>query len=172
MSNTEPGNINENGQMTIAKTTWAGNSPKQKIYVLECQKCGFRYGANGADIFERKCPNCQAGKGCSYSECPAEKVGDKGNCEPCRAYQGPISASQTTRLDDAIRLLEAGDWQAAHAIVQSDASRLGNWAHGIAHLLGGDRDNARYWYRRIDRELSDPTAIDAEIAALKLESKA
>jgi hypothetical protein len=70
-------------------------------------------------------------------------------------------------LAQAVRHLEAGDWQAAHAIVQKDATMLGCWAHGIVHLLEGDLDNAQYWYRRARRPLPDNDAVGAEIAALK-----
>jgi hypothetical protein len=65
----------------------------------------------------------------------------------------------------AVALLETGDWQAAHAIVQEDEeSALACWAHGIVHLLEGDLANARYWYKKAGR----PFGQDApkEIAAL------
>lgn len=75
-------------------------------------------------------------------------------------------------LADAVRHLEAGDWEAAHVIVQDDASPLACWAHGIVHLMEGDLGNAGYWYRQAGRELPtragrvDDAAIAAEIAAL------
>ena len=71
-------------------------------------------------------------------------------------------------LHEAVDLLAAGDWQAAHGIAQKDGSALGAWAHGIAHLLEGDRRNAGYWYRRAERDL--PASADSaasEIAALR-----
>ena len=67
----------------------------------------------------------------------------------------------------AVRHLEQGRWQAAHALVQDDASTLGCWAHGIVHLIEGDMDNAKYWYRRAHRALPDGNTARAEIAALK-----
>ena len=70
-------------------------------------------------------------------------------------------------LNEAIEHLEAGDWQAAHSIVQSDSSELGSWAHGIVHLLEGDRRNAGYWYANAQRPLPEDDAIGSEIAALK-----
>ena len=70
-------------------------------------------------------------------------------------------------LREAIDLLAAGDWQAAHAIVQKDASAHGAWAHGIVHLMEGDRRNAGYWYGRAGRALPDDSAIAAEIDALR-----
>ena len=76
----------------------------------------------------------------------------------------PTSASP---MANAIRHLEAGDWQAAHVIVQQDSSTLGSWAHGIVHLMEGDLANAQYWYRRARRALPQADAVAAEIAALK-----
>ncbi len=70
-------------------------------------------------------------------------------------------------LTDAIPLLEAGDWEAAHLIAQEDSSDLGSWAHGIVHLMEGDLKNAGYWYGKSARELPDASAIASEIAALK-----
>ena len=72
-------------------------------------------------------------------------------------------------LDDAVRLIEAGNWQAAHTIVQKDSSQLASWAHGIVHLMEGDCSNAGYWYRRAERDLPDDVEIDSELAALKAE---
>ncbi|MGE0622473.1 MAG: hypothetical protein AB7I04_17900 [Pseudomonadales bacterium] len=69
----------------------------------------------------------------------------------------------------AVAHLEAGDWEAAHRIVQDDDGPLAAWAHGIVHILEGDMDNAGYWYRRAGRPLPDAAAVDGEIAALKAE---
>ena len=69
-------------------------------------------------------------------------------------------------LKKAVALLEKGDWDAAHKIVQEDEdSALSCWAHGIVHILEGDLPNARYWYRRAGRPFSPDVA--GEIAALK-----
>jgi hypothetical protein len=73
-----------------------------------------------------------------------------------------------TDLGRAVRLLEAGDWQAAHGIVQADEdSPLACWAHGIVHLLEGDAANARYWYGRARRPYPDRPDAAREIAALR-----
>jgi len=67
----------------------------------------------------------------------------------------------------ALRLLQEGDWRAAHLIVQEDEeSHLACWAHGIVHLMEGDVPNARYWYRLAGRALHDDIVIQDEIAAL------
>ena len=68
----------------------------------------------------------------------------------------------------ALRLLQEGDWRAAHEIVQEDEeSRLSCWAHGIVHLMEGDVANARYWYRVAGRVLRQDFSVDEEIAALR-----
>jgi hypothetical protein len=68
-------------------------------------------------------------------------------------------------LNTALAHLEKGEWQAAHDIVQNDESLAACWAHGIVHVMEGDIDNARYWYRRAGRAFSGDTV--QELSALK-----
>lgn len=70
-------------------------------------------------------------------------------------------------LARALDLLDAGHWQAAHEIVQGDASVLAAWLHGIVHTLEGDLDNARYWYRRAERAFPGAGAVRDELAAAR-----
>ncbi len=78
-----------------------------------------------------------------------------------------ITQAQMTK---ALAHLEAGDWQAAHEIVQTDEeSALACWAHGIVHLMEGDLPNARYWYREAERRFPSTPDAAAEIRALKAE---
>jgi hypothetical protein len=64
---TKPGYRNRNGQMVVRATGLPGTDHFQSIYVLRCGNCGTEYGANGSDIFQRRCPQCQQGaKGLSY----------------------------------------------------------------------------------------------------------
>ena len=70
-------------------------------------------------------------------------------------------------LRQAADLLGKGDWQRAHTISQEDKSQTGCWIHGIVHVLEGDLDNARYWYRRAGREFPKDFSIDSELAALR-----
>ena len=77
----------------------------------------------------------------------------------------PLSAAQ---LASAVQHMAAGDWQAAHEIVQRDeASPLACWAHGIVHIMEGDLPNARYWYAQAKRAFPDQPVADREIGALK-----
>lgn len=56
------GYVNRNNQEVICATGLPGTDHGQYIYVLRCRDCGHEYGANGSDIFQRKCPKCQGGK--------------------------------------------------------------------------------------------------------------
>ncbi len=70
-------------------------------------------------------------------------------------------------LGQAVELLAAGDWKQAHEIVQKDKSTLSSWIHGIVHILEGDLDNARGWYKRAERAFPGAEAAPAEIAAAR-----
>jgi hypothetical protein len=70
-------------------------------------------------------------------------------------------------LSRALDHLAAGQWQAAHEIVQPDKSTLAAWLHGIVHILEGDLENARGWYRRAERPFPGAEAVQAEIAAAR-----
>ena len=70
-------------------------------------------------------------------------------------------------LTRAVELLATGAWQPAHEIVQKEKSVLAAWLHGIVHTLEGDLDNARYWYRKADREFPGAGAVKQEIAAAR-----
>lgn len=66
-----------------------------------------------------------------------------------------------------LSLLEAGDWDSAHAIAQADTSALGSWFHGIVHMVEPDESNSMYWYRRAGRSFPGMTAAASEIAVLR-----
>jgi hypothetical protein len=70
-------------------------------------------------------------------------------------------------LARALDFLDAGAWQDAHGIVQAEESPLAAWLHGIVHTLEGDLDNARYWYRKAERDFPGAPAVQAEIAAAR-----
>ena len=59
---THPGYRNRNGQVVVRATALPGNDHMQRIYVLRCGKCNVEYGANGSDIFQRRCPECGGGR--------------------------------------------------------------------------------------------------------------
>jgi hypothetical protein len=82
--------------------------------------------------------------------------------------QAPLHEARA--LHEALALLAARDWQAAHGIVQEQEGPLAAWAHGIVHLVEDDLSNARYWYERAGRPFpagrGGEAVIDAELAAL------
>ncbi|MFV1876402.1 hypothetical protein [Nioella sp.] len=58
---TTPGYVNRNGQEVLRRTDIPGNDHNQVVYVMMCKTCGIRYGANGSDIWQRRCPACGGG---------------------------------------------------------------------------------------------------------------
>ncbi len=64
---TQIGSINRRGQRCCGHRGIPGNDHKQLAYKVECTICGHVYGANGSDLFERRCPECQRGaRGIKY----------------------------------------------------------------------------------------------------------
>ena len=71
-------------------------------------------------------------------------------------------------LLQAVELALAGDWNAAHQLVQqheSDATAA--WIHAVLHKMEGDLSNSRYWYRRADRMNHVEDEPRAELAAIR-----
>jgi hypothetical protein len=58
---TIPGYRNEEGQIVVARTTRTEGDPPQRVFVMECGVCGYRYGTYGSEIPHRCCPQCQDG---------------------------------------------------------------------------------------------------------------
>ena len=61
---TNPGCKNQNCQINLGRTSppRRGSGHLQNVYVMHCPCCELNYGANGADIWLRKCPFHQEGK--------------------------------------------------------------------------------------------------------------
>ena len=59
----ELGYINRNCQINLGPTdpVRRGTDHGQYLYVMHCPKCRENYGANGSDIWLRKCPSHQDG---------------------------------------------------------------------------------------------------------------
>jgi hypothetical protein len=73
----------------------------------------------------------------------------------------------TDPLSRAVELLEAGEWQPAHEIVQKETSPLAAWLHGIVHILEGDLKNAQGWYQRAERAFPGAAAVQDELTAAR-----
>ncbi len=68
----------------------------------------------------------------------------------------------------AIELALAGDWEAAHNMVQQyEEDAMASWIHAVLHKIEGDLGNSRYWYQRagrLDHVTDEPRA---ELAAIR-----
>lgn len=68
----------------------------------------------------------------------------------------------------SVELALAGEWDAAHNLVQqyeSDATAA--WIHAVLHKIEGDLGNSRYWYRRAGKLEHAGDEPRAELAAIK-----
>ena len=71
-------------------------------------------------------------------------------------------------LLQAIDLALAGQWNAAHGIVQQyEADSTAAWIHAVLHKIEGDQGNSRYWYRRAGKLEHVPDEPKAELAAIR-----
>jgi hypothetical protein len=61
---TQIGYVNRNNQRCSGHRGIAGTDHLQRAYRMECLEpdCGSVYGANGSDVFQRRCPDCQGGE--------------------------------------------------------------------------------------------------------------
>lgn len=55
-------------------------------------------------------------------------------------------------LIEALDKVEAGEWEAAHEIVQENDGAGAAWLHAYLHKIEGDEANARHWYRKAGME--------------------
>ena len=73
----------------------------------------------------------------------------------------------------AVELALAGDWDAAHQIVQQhEDDATASWIHAALHKMEGDLSNSRYWYRRADKLGHVDDEPRAELAAVQAELRA
>jgi hypothetical protein len=73
-------------------------------------------------------------------------------------------------LLQAVELALAGEWDAAHEVVQQyEDNATAAWIHAVLHKLEGDLGNARYWYRRANRMEHVDDEPRAELGAIKAE---
>jgi len=70
----------------------------------------------------------------------------------------------------AIELASAGEWDAAHGIVQEhDADRTAAWIHAVLHKMEGDSENSGYWYRRAGKVANATDDPRRELARIREE---
>ena len=92
----------------------------------------------------------------------------------CKLDRTPFLSDTVRRMNEplleALELALAGQWEAAHAIVQQDDSGTAAWIHAVLHKIEGDLGNSRYWYRRagkLEHLADDPRE---ELAQIKQQS--
>ena len=68
MKTTDKGYINQNNQRNNGLYGISETHYNQRFFELECLDCGYKYFANGCDIWLRKCPQCQKSKGYHHNQ--------------------------------------------------------------------------------------------------------
>ena len=58
---TQIGYVNRNQQRCDGHRGVAGTDHGQRSYRMHCLVCGYTYGANGTDVFQRRCPRPHGG---------------------------------------------------------------------------------------------------------------
>lgn len=72
----------------------------------------------------------------------------------------------------AVELALAGQWDAAHQLVQQyDDDVMASWIHAVLHKMEGDAGNSRYWYRRANQLDHVEDEARAELTAIQNELK-
>jgi hypothetical protein len=62
----------------------------------------------------------------------------------------------------SLLLLQAGEFERSHSIVQEMTGSEAAYIHGMIHRTEGDYSNAKYWFRRAQRDLiSGPEPAEA-----------
>lgn len=69
----------------------------------------------------------------------------------------------------AVELALAGQWDAAHELVQQYDDATASWIHAVLHKIEGDPGNSRYWYQRAGRMDHVADEPRAELAAIRAE---
>lgn len=79
MKSTDVGYINKNNQKNHGRKCKSDNHYNQWFYEMECLDCGYKYYANGSDVWLRKCPQCQPTKksGTSKKATSTRNISDK-----------------------------------------------------------------------------------------------
>lgn len=55
----------------------------------------------------------------------------------------------------AIQMIEANNWHAAHQLIQTAKDPLACLIHGFLHRQEGDQQNAHYWYKRAGESMPE-----------------
>lgn len=84
------------------------------------------------------------------------------------AGKTPAMNDPNDELLRAVKLALAGEWDAAHQIVQQyEDDPTAAWIHATLHKIEGDLGNAGYWYHRANRMEYVAAESSAELAAIR-----
>ena len=70
-------------------------------------------------------------------------------------------------LRQVLVYLRAGQWTAAHNLVQDEDTPLAAWLHGILHVQEGDLEDAEYWYGKADRNFRSRGTLAEELESFE-----
>lgn len=68
-----------------------------------------------------------------------------------------------SELRDILELMRAGQWNAAHDLVQHHEGLLAAWLHGLLHLQEGDLEDAENWYDRAGQRFRQRGTLQEEL---------
>jgi hypothetical protein len=89
---------------------------------------------------------------------------------PFRPFGVKPPAMSVTKADllSAVELALAGEWDAAHELVQQhETDATAAWIHAVLHKVEGDLGNARYWYQRANQMKHLTDEPRAELVAIQ-----
>ncbi len=88
-----------------------------------------------------------------------------------RQFGSKTTAMSATNEDllRAVELALAGEWDAAHQLVQQYEDGTAVWIYAVLHKMEGDLSNARHWYRRANRLDHVADEPRAELVAIQAE---
>jgi hypothetical protein len=72
------------------------------------------------------------------------------------------------QLIKAVKLANAGDWDASHRIVQYYNDATAFWIHALLHKIEGDESNSRYWYARCNARFKTMLTLVKSLMLLKI----
>lgn len=70
-------------------------------------------------------------------------------------------------LFKAVKLAQAGEWEASHRIVQEYNDAIACWIHAVLHKIQGDEVNSRYWYARCNARFEDHADASQELEVIE-----
>ena len=95
-----------------------------------------------------------------------DRASDAGELKPLAP--GHHGEPPVAELRRAVAEALAGDWQAAHLIAQKyEDDDVASWIHAVVHRMEGDLTNARYWYRRVGRDLREDVGTAQELREIE-----